>query len=273
MAAKNIQSEFNKSSIHPVASQTGVHDPAETAVVNARHVECADCHNPHASKAGSGVLPGSLSGVRGISINGAEVNPATAEHQICFRCHADSLNKPAPRTPRVSGQNNTRLDFQSANASCHPVAGACPQVTPAPVMVAPWTPSSTLTCGSCHNNNAGPGNNGTGPAGPHGSTNPSLLERSYSGTRPAMCAKCHTTSYTKFNGSSSHSKHTGGIGATCNTCHDPHGSAKFPSLINFDTSQVTFRSFTPSTAGQANNGTCSLTCHGKTHNSCTYTNC
>jgi predicted CXXCH cytochrome family protein len=274
VAAKNIQTEFAKSSIHPVASTTGVHDPAESGVVNSRHVECVDCHNPHASNTGNGTLPGSLIGVRGISINGVEINPAVAEYQICFRCHADSLNKPAQKTARVSNQNNTRLDFQPTNKSCHPVAGACSVVSPAPVLVSPWTSTSTMKCDSCHNNNAGPGNNGTGPAGPHGSTNPSLLERSYTGTKPALCAKCHTTTYTKFNGSSGHQKHTGDIGATCNTCHDPHGSANYPSLINFDTSLVTFRSFTPSTAGQANNGSCNLTCHGKNHgSSCTYNNC
>ena len=275
VAAKNVQSEFAKLSVHPVAATTGVHDPAETAVVNARHVECADCHNPHASKAGAGALPGSLTGVRGIDISGVEVNPASAEYQVCFRCHGDSLNKPAPKTARVAAQPNTRLNFLTSNKSCHAVAGACPQVSPASVLVSPWTSASALKCGDCHNNNAGPGNGGTGPAGPHGSTNPSLLERSNTGTRSAMCAKCHTTTYTKFNGSNSHSKHTvGGIGATCNTCHDPHGSANYPSLINFDTSQVTFRSFTPSTAGQANNGNCNLTCHGKSHgSSCTYTSC
>ena len=273
VAAKNIQTEFTKSSIHPVANTTGVHDPTETGVVNSRHVECVDCHNPHASNAVAGTMPGSLIGVRGIGINGIEVNPANAEYQICFRCHGDSTNQPAPKTARVSGQNNIRLDFLTSNASCHPVAGACPQVNPASVLVSPWTSSSILKCGDCHNNNAGPGNNGTGPAGPHGSTNPSLLERSYTGTRPAMCAKCHTTTYVKFNGGSSHSKHTGDIGARCNTCHDPHGSPDYPSLINFDTSLVTFRSFTPSTAGQANNGRCNLTCHGKNHNNCSYNNC
>ena len=273
VAPKNIQSEFAKTSIHPIASTTGIHDPVETAVVQSRHVECVDCHNPHASKSGTGTPPGSLTGVRGVSIGGVAVNPANYEYQICFRCHADSLNKPAPKTARVSGQNNTRLDFLTTNASCHPVAGACPQVSPASVLVSPWTSVSVLKCGDCHNNNAGPGNSGTGPAGPHGSTNPSLLERSYTGTRPAMCAKCHTTTYVKFNGGSSHSKHTGDIGATCNTCHDPHGSLPYPSLINFDTSLVTFRSFKPSTAGQANNGTCNLTCHGKNHSNCSYTSC
>lgn len=275
VAAKNIQSEFSKLSIHTVAANTGVHAPDEPGVLNSRHVECADCHNPHATNASTGSLPGSLLGVRGISIAGAEVNPVSYEYQICFRCHGDSLNKPAPKTARITGSNNTRLDFQPTNKSCHPVAGGCTVTSPTPTsLIAPWTVTSTMTCGSCHNNNAGPGNGGTGPTGPHGSTNPSLLERSYTGTRPAMCAKCHNTTYSKFNSSSAHSKHgPNGVGATCNTCHDPHGSANYPSLINFDTSEVTnFKSFTPATT--ANNGNCQLTCHGKTHgSSCSYNSC
>ena len=110
VAAKNIQAEFiGKSSIHPVAASTGVHDPAEPAVVQARHVECVDCHNPHATNSGAGLLPGSLAGVRGLDSSGTEIKPATAEYQICFRCHADSPNMPAPRTARQIVQTSTRL--------------------------------------------------------------------------------------------------------------------------------------------------------------------
>ena len=275
VAAKNIQTEFAKASIHPVASYLNLHDPAEATLVGAsRHVECVDCHNPHASNTGNGTPVGSLIGVRGIDKNGTALSAVTNEYEVCYRCHGDSTGQPAPKTSRWTPQTNTRLDFVTTSKSCHPVAGACPQVSPASVLVSPWTSASVMTCGNCHNNNAGPGAGGTGPNGPHGSTNPSLLERSYTGTRPAMCAKCHTTTYVKFNGSNSHSKHSGDIGATCNTCHDPHGSTNYPSLINFDKSQVpTFVKFTPSTAGQANNGSCTLTCHGKNHNNCSYTNC
>jgi hypothetical protein len=55
VAAKSIEAEFTgKPSIHPVALNTGVHDAAETAVAQSRHVECADYHKPHASNAGTG---------------------------------------------------------------------------------------------------------------------------------------------------------------------------------------------------------------------------
>ncbi|MFI4979261.1 MAG: cytochrome c3 family protein [Nevskiales bacterium] len=123
VAAKNIQGEFVKQSIHPVAATTGVHDVAEPAIVQARHVECADCHNPHASNASTGLLSGSLAGVRGVDNTGAEVKPATAEQQICFRCHADSGGQPAARTARQIVQTNTRLEFATTNPSFHPVNG------------------------------------------------------------------------------------------------------------------------------------------------------
>ena len=128
-----------------MATTTGVHDPVEPGVVQSRHVECVDCHNPHASNATGGTLPGSLIGVRGITIGGSEINPATTEYQICFRCHADSTNKPAPRTARQIAQTNTRLEFDTLNPSYHPVAGPGKN-TNVPSLLAPWTTSSMVKC-------------------------------------------------------------------------------------------------------------------------------
>lgn len=294
VAAKNIQTEFTgKSSIHPVASHAGVHDPAEPAVVQARHVECVDCHNPHASNAGTGTPAGSLIGVRGVDINGVAVNAVTAEYPICFRCHADSTNKPAPRTTRQIAQTNTRLEFGLSNPSYHPVAGPGKN-TNVPSLLPPWNIASVITCGDCHNNNTGPGAGGTGPKGPHGSIYPSLIERQYittdrtpeSAANYALCYKCHnrTVFTTATNGASpfgaddGHQKHVVEERTPCNICHDPHGISSAqgtPSnnskLINFDTTIVT-----PS-AGRlqfistsTNHGTCYLICHGENHNPKSY---
>lgn len=101
VASKNVANEFNKSSFHPVDSRTGVHDPNESAVVNSRHVECYDCHDPHAAKSGGGTPSGPLTNVRGVTRTGAAIQPITREYQLCFRCHGDSSGKPAPPTPRV----------------------------------------------------------------------------------------------------------------------------------------------------------------------------
>jgi predicted CXXCH cytochrome family protein len=298
VASKNIQSEFtSKASIHPVTITTGVHDPVEPAIVSSRHVECVDCHNPHASNSTAGVLPGSLLGVRGISIGGTEVNPATAEYPICFRCHADSPGKPAPRTARQIAQSNTRLEFDTSNPSYHPVAGPGKN-TNVPSLLPPWTTASTMKCGDCHNNNAGPGAGGAGPKGPHGSIYAPLLERQYltadrtteSAASYALCYKCHnrTTFTTATNGASpfgtdsGHLKHVVEQRTPCNACHDPHGVSSTQGnptnnskLINFDTSIVR-----PVGTGAAaklywiststNHGQCYLVCHGESHNPKSY---
>jgi predicted CXXCH cytochrome family protein len=288
VAAKNVQAEFTgKSSIHPVAASTGVHDPAEPAVIQARHVECADCHNPHATNSSTGLLPGSLAGVRGINSGGAEVKPATAEYQICFRCHADSPNMPAPRTTRQIVQTNARLEFATTNPSHHAVVGPGKN-TNVPSLVAPWTTASTVKCSDCHNNNSGPGAGGVGPKGPHGSTYPTLLERQYlkadntpeSAANYALCYKCHSrTSILSDNTFKEHTKHIIGERTPCNACHDPHGisstqgnATNNSKLINFDTTINK-----PSSSGQlkfvsngTNRGSCYLTCHGKNHNPLSY---
>jgi predicted CXXCH cytochrome family protein len=298
VAAKNIQSEFTgKPSIHPVAATTGVHDIVESAVVQSRHVECVDCHNPHASKAASGALPGSLTGVRGVDIGGVEVKPATTEYQICFRCHADSPGKPAPRTTRQIAMSNTRMEFDTGNPSYHPVAGPGKNSN-VPSLISPWTTSSVIKCGDCHNNNAGPGAGGTGPKGPHGSIYPTLLERQYltadrtpeSAANYALCYKCHNRMVftTATNGASpfgtdvGHLKHVVEQRTPCNVCHDPHGvsavqgnPANNSKLINFDTSIVrpvgtgaNAKLYWISTG--TNHGQCYLVCHGQSHSPKSY---
>lgn len=289
VAAKNIQSEFSgKSSIHPVALTTDVHDAAEPGVIQNRHVECADCHNPHANNSTTGALPGSLAGVRGISIAGAEVKPVTAEYQICFRCHADSTGKPAARTSRQIAQTNTRLEFDTGNPSFHPVAGPGKNSN-VPSLLAPWTTTSVMKCSDCHNNNTGPGAGGTGPKGPHGSNWAPLLERQYvttdrtaeSASNYALCYKCHNrNSYIQDGGAfSDHKKHVVSERTPCNVCHDPHGisstqgnATNNSKLINFDTSVVK-----PNSSGilrydstGTGRGRCYLSCHGSNHNPFSY---
>jgi predicted CXXCH cytochrome family protein len=300
VAPKSVQADFNKVTHHPVENTTGVHDPKEPAVVTARHVECVDCHNPHAAKPGSGTPAGPLTGVRGVDINNAAVNPVTYEYQICFRCHGDSTNQPPPRTTRVYTQINKRLQFSPTNPSYHPVAapGKNPNV---PSLIPPLTTSSTINCSDCHNSNSSPKGGGSGPSGPHGSTYSPLLVRQYitqdptieSASTYALCYGCHDRNSILGNQSfPRHSLHVGsgggmggggggmgGVNAPCNNCHDAHGvsstqgnSVNNAKLINFNTAIVK-----PNSAGLLRfeslgtfSGRCYLSCHGKNHNPCTY---
>ncbi len=279
VAAKNIQTEFTKASIHPVASTTGVHDPSETAVVNSRHVECVDCHNPHASNGTSGTLAGSLIGVRGINISGAEVKPASAEYQICFRCHADSSNLPAPHTARQFVQSNTRLEFSTGNPSFHPVAGPG-KSSKVPSLIAPWTTASVIACSDCHNNNAGPLAGGTGPNGPHGSTNPILLERPYATTAAPtagdICYKCHSQSVVTKESPHNRSEH---LRYGCKACHDAHGISSTQGTTTYNSRLINLSTTDnkPVTSGATSvmyvdtvARKCYLSCHGESHNGRTY---
>jgi predicted CXXCH cytochrome family protein len=236
----NIMAEFTKTYTHPTTTVTGLHDAAEnTFPLSAnRHAECADCHNSHAasSTGGSTVPPASQSSLLGVSgvdnaTGATALRPAANEFQICYKCHANSTNKPQStagyatygRTPvrqtfaSVADPHNVRLDFNTS-LSRHPVsqprylaATAVPSLRPAIINLDGSTGRSLgvgtyIYCTDCHTNNQARNSKGTGPNGPHGSTYPHLLERRYevetaggggvsyvSGVNGtyALCDKCH----------------------------------------------------------------------------------
>lgn len=311
VAGDNVSAEFNKAYAHPTYTTTpSDHDAAESPTNPSamlpetnpgarRHAECADCHDAHASYARSASAPavsGALAGVWGIDSSGARVDPASFEYQVCYKCHADSANKPQergqpypPYTQRRIVQFNVRLEFDPSNPSHHAVEapGRNPDV---PSLLPPYTTSSVIYCQDCHANNAGPGAGGTGPKGPHGSSYNHLLERNLNvganntgsnfGAMYAMCFKCH--SQTSILGNQSfrfHNKHIDGENASCTVCHDPHGvsagqgnATENSHLINFDTTVVT-----PNSSGilrfedrGSRRGACYLRCHGDNHNPETY---
>ncbi|MEE8448274.1 MAG: cytochrome c3 family protein [Thermodesulfobacteriota bacterium] len=279
VAAKNIESEFDKSYVHPVASTTGVHDAAEDPGSSPRHVECQDCHNPHAANDSPASAPnasGRQAGVGGINLAGAPVKPINYLYELCFRCHGDS-NSGAPLINRHFDQTNTRLEFNTSNASYHPVAGAGknPNV---PSLLPPYTTSSVIYCTDCHNNNQGPGAGGSGPNGPHGSIYRPILERRLdltTGWRSresaeiyALCYKCHDRDSILSNDSfKRHDRHIDRENIPCTACHDPHGVTTQNHLINFDTSVAS-----PNSKGEFRfedrgtfAGACYLRCHYRDH--------
>lgn len=267
-ALLNVISEFAKTYSHPTTRVSGAHDPAESLPVNSsRHAECADCHNSHAASAQTGtpvapVAQASLAGVSGYDTTGAQ-RPATREYQVCYKCHADSTNKPATSTfgrtairypggpmpatypiqpPRPADQYNLRLKF--AGTIGHNVTGSNVVTTAnsslRPYMLyvdgvtnntsRPLTTSSVIYCTDCHNNNLARSSNGSGPNGPHGSAFPHLLQLNLF-QEPAGGGSGGGTTTAGALCNKCHNlatvRNQGPHGPHssygCTTCHDPHG--------------------------------------------------
>ena len=337
VAAKDIEAEFIKFSIHPIYtySATGDHDAAEDDGVNdnvvdtPRHVVCFDCHNPHGVQSLATNELGPLNGAKGVDISGADIEPVTRVYQVCLRCHGQSLPATAARTTRAldtAGPQTTDVSVEfdtnkTGTFSYHPVAGGIQgDLSRVPSLIdgvdlADGTTlnkgvGDTISCIDCHNNDENPNNGagGTGPSGPHGSINSPILERNFitidqpaayieDGSQYAMCYKCHDR--TSILGSDQnwannsfmrHDFHiTGGansspfnprpgmnlFGASCNICHDPHGSVSFDRLINYNT----IAGGGPVSANAAGNlyfatdgdvTQCNLACHNMQHDPCGY---
>jgi predicted CXXCH cytochrome family protein len=280
-ASTNIKQQMTKSYVHNVYGYNLTHDANEAALVSTMHVECEDCHNPHAVKKLAANAPsanGFLTGVQGITQTGNPIDPVQYEYEVCYRCHAESPNKPSSKTTRQIDQNNVRLEFDLSGPSYHPVAGAGKNPS-SPSLIGPtYSVSSIIFCTDCH------ASDGTGsPAGPHGSIYPSILKYQYlkadntpeSAASYALCYSCHSrTSILGNNSFGEHNKHINGERTPCNACHDPHGipasmgnSTNNSNLINFDRGIVS-----PDGTGALrfvdtgnNSGYCLLRCHSQTH--------
>jgi len=290
VATSDISAEFNKISHHPVEQAVDVHATDETIIVNAedRHVECVDCHDPHSlgtSDANSGAVK--WKSVPGVDVNGGLNSEATAEYELCFRCHGDSPGKAAMPTPRQHDQNNVRLQFDNGNPSFHPVVGPGNNSN-VPSLITPLHETSTVTCSDCHSSDSDSRFGGKGPDGPHGSIYPSLLIRAYqtqdqtpeSPSAYALCYMCHDRN--SILGDESFEAHRLLISehrTPCSVCHDPHGISSVQGnttnnshLINFDVSVVF-----PNNSGDLEfedrgslSGSCSLVCHNYKHDGLSY---
>jgi len=288
----NFNTEFTKTSRHPIDIDPWTHtpneDPTDTTTPMTRHVACADCHNPHAANASSAAAPnvsGPLKGVRGIDQAGTPVAVATYQQEVCYKCHGL-----APATTlsfaRQDDLRNAREQFEPSNLSFHPVAAVGRNATipdASFVLGSGLTATSRIACGSCHNNDGWTAA-GTKPAGPHGSIYKPLLELNYntdsavieSPTEFALCYKCHDRTNlltTTLPGKFPHAKHlsTSSSPTSCATCHDAHGSRYQSNLINFILLDVNGNPVVTANAGTiaftktANGGSCQLACHGVNH--------
>ena len=78
VAGTNIFRDMNKPSAHRVGVYSGTHEPDESFAPSppVDHVECEDCHNPHAANdttASAPMISGAMAGVSGIDSSGVEV--------------------------------------------------------------------------------------------------------------------------------------------------------------------------------------------------------
>ncbi len=280
VAQTNLVQDVLKISSHNVSGYEEIHDPQESAITMSRHVECVDCHNPHASDDSTGRAPsvnGALKGVSGITFSGSATNEARYEYEVCFKCHADNPDRVTSEITRQITQTNTRLEFDPANPSYHPVIAAGVN-REAPSLLPEFTTASIIYCTDCHSSDSS-----SGAKGPHGSIYPPLLAYRYEtidGTQesPAtyeLCYRCHSRNSILNNESfAGHARHLNQQ-IPCSACHDPHGisssqgSAQNHShLINFDISIV---GRDPQT-GRLEfedlgvfRGRCYLSCHGVNH--------
>lgn len=285
VARKNLQADLLQSSRHDVSRYDGVHDLKEAVGASARHVECVDCHNPHAVQSYAAQAPqvsGRLFGVSGITQSGGVILQALNEYEVCFKCHGDNPGRIDTRITRLITQTNTRLEFATANPSFHPVIS--PGVNQnVPSLISGIDVSTLIYCTDCHSSNQE-----AQTKGPHGSKFSPLLAYNYmtedqtdeSPYAYELCYQCHSRNSILADESFTRHKQHLDDKIPCSACHDPHGislsqgSARYNShLINFDVSIVgpdpgtqrlefedlgTFR------------GQCYLLCHGKQHSGAIY---
>ncbi len=281
VALKDVQADITKTYRHDVYGYTNIHNPIEDVLSNTKHVECQDCHNPHASNETTSTAPylkGYNKGVNGINQSGNIVNPANYEYEMCYKCHSDSFWTPVSAFPRLINENNSRLEFDVSNPSFHPVVGARNNSEVSANLIYPNTISTILYCSDCH------ASDNSDVSGPHGSIYPYILKNQYltddytveSPTAYQLCYSCHNRSniINDNNTFPEHKKHIVKEDTPCSVCHDPHGISSMQgstfnnsNLINFRT-DIVF----PSSSGLlkfedtgVRSGRCYLTCHGEDH--------
>lgn len=221
-------------------------------------VTCTSCHSPHRAMRGRrNVVPGfQLASPK---------NPNRFEVELCLDCHG-SLNVQQVRSADIGPLISPR------NPSFHPLEAPAVEVSPSLI---PEISGRYINCTDCHGNS-----NLAGVRGPHGSDVPFLLRFGYttddgsldSETTYRLCYTCHR--HEKILDESSpfplHRLHLD-EGASCSTCHNPHGSIRNRGLIRFG-ERLGRNVISPAPSGRLDfqsdgpgSGECYLTCHGVEH--------
>lgn len=217
VAQTDIQAEQQKFYHHPVEQTPSIgHDTTreENPLTMTLHVECEDCHNPHAMFSSPPMISfdpispmstnhstapfvnGSMVGVTGIDINGSVKPEVDYEYEVCFKCHGVP-GKSACDNQRCSTANsydmvrqdgvyNIRDKVNSGNpalVSYHPIELNNPVNNNEVPSLRNDIPLSTISgqiyCSDCHSSNVSPAGGGSGPSGPHGSTHEGILAQAY----------------------------------------------------------------------------------------------
>ena len=284
VASDNLESEFFKSSVHPVTSTDWIHDPRENPSAMARHVTCTDCHNPHRTlptAASPPVVPGPLRGVSGVNLSGVSVKEANYEYEVCLKCHG-IRDQTTVGMVRQDNTRDVRVEINPSNLSFHPVVTIGRNQTVGG-FEAGYSSSSVIGCIDCHNNDEWT-SSGTRPRGPHGSRYAQILEREYRVNDPSaesfqsysLCYKCHNRNSLISDAAHTfpHRIHVVESQSPCATCHDAHGSRHNVALVNFMLIDPTGNPVvSPSQEQQrleydslgTGRGQCFLQCHGVNH--------
>ncbi|HEG43392.1 MAG TPA: hypothetical protein ENH94_05020 [Phycisphaerales bacterium] len=284
VAKTNLLTDLAKPYKHDVVRYKGVHDLKELPIEAEKHVECVDCHNPHAATKTFAEVPaasGVMEKVSGITESGSITRDVKYQYEVCFKCHGSNVDRVQPTISRQITQSDTRLEFDPSAPSFHPVVTSGKNQN-VPSLNAQLTTATMIYCTDCH------GSDGSGTKGPHGSNYPYLLAYRYetrdftqeSESSYQLCYQCHSRNSILNNESfPQHSKHIEEE-TPCSACHDPHGISNAQGneqnnshLINFDTSIVL-----PSTTNSrlefvdqgVFRGECSLFCHEREHNTESY---
>jgi len=278
---RDIETELRKAYNHPALTVRGGHRSTEILpeeVTNAkRHAECVDCHDPHLTEKAK-----PFRGIRGRRVIN-QISEIEIEYELCYKCHATSVNLPVFATDKSA-------EFRTTNPSFHPVEGEG-KLAFVVSLREPYVARkergqdiSTISCSDCHGSD-----DAAGPRGPHGSNFRGLLRHNYdlddarseSEYTYALCYTCHNRTSILANESFAyHARHiegdpgNGQAGTSCYTCHDAHGSTVNPYLLRFNEEIVH-----PNSEGKleykaegvaARHGSCSLICHGSEHKSRAY---
>ena len=287
VAAGDILSLITEFSAHTVHLEDSIHDPTEDPDNFAIHIECSDCHNPHkcySSPASAPLVSGALESVSGVTSTGVGIASATYEYEVCYKCHADNLDRPTAIIPRQITQTNVRLEFDPGAISFHPIETTGRNLD-VPSLKAGWTEQNIMYCSDCHNSPTSTKAGGAGPDGPHGSEYEGLLienldmnhETPESPTTTALCYRCHDrNSILADEGFAKHARHVDE--GPCTVCHDPHGISQTQGnttnnthLINFDTrASIAVNGTLEFIDTGFRTGECTLNCHGKKHRGANY---